>query len=517
MSGITLFDEVIHSSVDPQTFEVLQIAIKPPGRRQQKNLFKSKFTLSKSQGFDHGANVLGFEYDAYVYTLDLCVRILVPNARSLSDSIGITRNDILDICAPESLPEKPSLWSARQFYDNVHVPKIDGVAPDVPSIDQLQCKLYSFQKRAVQWLLWREGAVESHEPSELPGLPHGFVRTTDGDGRQCLISPFWGMATTDEQVPVNMSSEPKGGILAEEMGLGKTVEMIALFTLHKWDPTKQSPSPENFPRCSATLIITPPAILQQWRNELQRLAPSLSVFVYKGLRVEAGKSDHEALMSRCMQHDIVLTTYNVIASEIYYAEAPDRNLRHEKRYEKRLSPLTQIYFWRVVLDEAQMVESGVSNAAKVAKLIPRDISWYVHFRASLSLLIPQLGSQDTSYCTLFHCSGFCPLPSSYPLYRVIIWVLVHSIVLFLGILFLLTALLLGFSSFISCHYSNACPLYSVNTRVPVSKQFLTPKQVCERYSGKERCKGSFRTYRFLVLQAILRFARSCVGTSCLAA
>ena len=37
--------------------------------------------------------------------------------------------------------------------------------------------------------------------------------------------------------------------------------------------------------------------------------------------------------------------------------------------------------WRVVLDEAQMVESGVSNAAKVAKLIPRDISWYVNFPA----------------------------------------------------------------------------------------------------------------------------------------
>ena len=373
VSGIALFDEVLRSSVDPQTFEVLQIAIKPPGRRQQRNLFKSKVTLSKSLGFDHGADILGFEHDANFYTLDLCVRILVPDARSLSDGIGITRNDILDICAPESLPEHTDFWSSRDFYDNVHVPKIDGVAPDVPPIDQLQCKLYSFQKRAVQWLLWREGAVESHEPSEeLPGFPHGFVRTTDGDGRQCLISHFWGMATTDEQVPVNMSSEPKGGILAEEMGLGKTVEMIALFTLHKWDPAKQSPPPKNFPRCSATLIITPPAILQQWSNELQRLAPGLSVFVYEGLRVEAGKNDHEALMSRCMKHDIVLTTYNVIAREIYYAEAPDRNLRHGKRYEKRLSPLTQIY-------------------------------WYVHFGTNLSSLLANSG-----HIALFnaHFGGF---------------------------------------------------------------------------------------------------------------
>lgn len=377
VSGSALFDEVVRSSIDPQTLEVLQMSINSRGRRQQKNLVRSNFTISKSLGFDHVTKTSGSEHDAYVYTLDLCVRVLVPNARSLSDSIGISRNKMLETCAPESLPEKTDSWSPRDFYDNVHVPKSDGVAPNVSSIDQLQCELYPFQKRAVQWLLWREGVVEAHEPpEEVPGLPHGFVRTTDGDGRRCLVSHFWGMVTTDEQVPMHMSSEPKGGILAEEMGLGKTNEMLALILLHR-DPDQRSSSPEIIPRCSATLIITPPAILQQWKNELQRLAPNLSVLVYEGLRVEAGKSDHEALVSRCKQHDVVLTTYNILAREIHYAETPDRSLRHQKRYEKRLSPLTQIYWWRVVLDEAQMVESGVSNAAKVARLIPREMAWCV--------------------------------------------------------------------------------------------------------------------------------------------
>lgn len=232
--GFTLVDELIRSSIDPQTLEVLQIAINPRGRRhrQHKNLLTSNFTLSESPGFDHAAKISTLNRNAYAYTLDLCVRILMPNARSLSDSIGILRNDILDICAPESASQKTDSWSPRDFYDNVHVPKSDGVAPDVPSIAQLQCELYPFQKRAVQWLLWREGAVEVHEsPEELPGLPHGFVRTIDGDGRQCLVSHFWGMATSDEQVPVHMSSEPKGGILAEEMGLGKTVRTFESYYL----------------------------------------------------------------------------------------------------------------------------------------------------------------------------------------------------------------------------------------------------------------------------------------------
>ena len=381
--GLALFDKAIRSSIDSHTLKILQIAVNPPSRQPQKNLLRIDSRISKSLGSDFEAKRMGFDNDPCVHTLDLCVRILVPNARSLADSIGISRNDILGICAPESLPEKSDSWSPRDFYDNVYVPKSEGAAPDVPSIDELQCELYPFQKRAVQWLLWREGAVKALEhPEELSEPPHGFVRTTDGDGKRCLISHFWGMATTDEQVLVHMSHKVKGGILAEEMGLGKTVEIIALHCLHKRDPTEQSPSPKNLPRCSATLIITPPAILQQWKNELQGLASSLNVFVYEGLRIEAGKSNHEALMLRCTQHDIVLTTYNVLAREIHYAETPDRSLRHEKKYEKRLSPLTQIHWWRVVLDEAQMVESGVSNAAKVAKLIPRDIAWYVYLRAS---------------------------------------------------------------------------------------------------------------------------------------
>ena len=384
--GFALFDKVICSSVDLHTLKILQIAINPPSRRQQESQLRVNLTLSKSLGFDQSAKISDFELDASLHTLDLCVRILVPNARSLSDSIGASRN-ILDICAPESLLEKTATWSPEDFYNNVHVPKTEGLAPDVPLIDGLQCKLYPFQRRAVQWLLWREGAVQAHEP------PHGFVRTTDGDGRQCLISHFWGMVTTDEQVPVQMSPEVKGGILAEEMGLGKTVEMIALITLNKRNPAKQSPSLKNVPRCSATLIITPPAILQQWKNELQGLAPTLNVFVYEGLRIEERKSDHEALMLLCTQHDIVLTTYNVLAREVHYAETPERSLRYQKRYRKRLSPLTQIHWWRVVLDEAQIVESGVSNAAKVAKLIPRDIAWYVYLAAFLST--PQRGSSAT--------------------------------------------------------------------------------------------------------------------------
>ena len=377
--GETLLDDVVHSKVPFQTLEVLQKAINHPVQRQTKDPLKSTFTISKSLGFDHDAQTLGFKHDPYISTVNLYVRILVPNAMDMTGSIGISRNDLLDVCTPNLNSVVTDSWSPRDFYDNVHVPKSANLEPHLPRTDELQCKLYPFQQRAVQWLLGREGAQIASRHTGTPiELPHGFVSTTDADGRRCYISRFMGIVTTDAQVPMRMGSDPRGGILAEEMGLGKTVEMMALMCLHKQDPSsKRTSSQSHLPQTSATLIITPPAILQQWKTELETLAPSLSVFIYNGLRVEAGKRDYDELLMRCTQHDVILTTYNVLGKEIHYAESADRNLRHEKRYEKRFSPLTQLTWWRVILDEAQMVESGVSNAAKVAKLIPRQIAWCV--------------------------------------------------------------------------------------------------------------------------------------------
>ena len=375
--GQTLFDDVVRSEVTSQTMKVLQKAIGPQISRN-KGFAKRRYTISKSLGLGHDTKNLGFLQDDSIHIL-LCVRILVPDAQTLSSRLDVYRDELLAVCMPEMLSEVPQQWSPRDFYDNVHVPRSDEGTPNVPPIDQLQCTLYPFQKRAVQWLLGREKAIEIHKPSqEVAELPHGFARTNDAEGKPCFINQILGLVTTNESLPFGTGPDLKGGILAEEMGLGKTVEMIALICLHKKDLSKEYTLSEDLLQSSATLIITPPAILRQWKNELQTLAPSLNVLIYEGVRVEAGKTDdEEELLSRCMSNDVVLTTYNVLAKEIHYAETPDRNLRHEKKYEKRLSPLTQITWWRVVLDEAQNVESGVSNAAKVANLIPREIAWCV--------------------------------------------------------------------------------------------------------------------------------------------
>lgn len=318
-------------------------------------------------------------------------RILWNEASFLLGHVPRQDADLLSVYLPNGRqPDISTRLTPRDFYESVHVPDRSQEDLSPPQMPQVRCQLYPFQTRAVRWLLRREGVdisgdqmIPLHIPTGQGTLPHAFHRATDAEGRDCFVSHLLGIATTDvSSIPV-LALGIRGGILAEEMGLGKTVELITLITLHKtpcvafdqvWDDTSQS----HVRRSSATLIITPPSILQQWKSEIAAHAPNLRVLHYEGLRVGRGTLDTEKMVAKLLAQDVVLTTYNVLASEIHYTGVrQDRGLRHQKKYEPRRSPLVQICWWRVCLDEAQMVESGVSNAATVARSIPRCNAWAV--------------------------------------------------------------------------------------------------------------------------------------------
>ncbi len=327
---------------------------------------------------------------------------------------SITPHKKLDLLAeallaaafPENKADTTTKWSPQDFYKAVHVPDSKTDADPVLQSDMLECQLYPFQKRAVKWLLRREGvelasdgirSLEHHQDHQP--LPF-FQRAVDVDGRECLVSHLLGVIVTNPSLALQ-SSDVRGGILAEEvsscivfpkamvlstfqMGLGKTVELIALVALHGRSEVSgelafDDHSGRLVKQCRGTLIIAPPSILNQWKTEISAHAPSMKVLHYEGMNMGFGKElGEQELISKLLAQDVVLTTYNVLANEIHYAgPTPDRQLRHGKRFEPRRSPLVQLQWWRVCLDEAQMVESGVSNAATVARLIPRQNAWAV--------------------------------------------------------------------------------------------------------------------------------------------
>ncbi|KAL8731356.1 MAG: hypothetical protein Q9166_003448 [cf. Caloplaca sp. 2 TL-2023] len=365
--GEIIVDAAFQGECPPRSFEILQKIIDIPRISQKKTAARVFCTLSH-------------QVDTSEYSdgnLSLCARILLPNNGELLQASVFDRRLVLDHCGINGPPSVDRRWSPRDFYESVFVPDKKALLSSFPRIDQLKCQLYPFQQRAIWWLFHRERGGTNSNSCENSQLPHGFVKTLDADGKGCFISLFLGIMTDNESLLGGFAGT-KGGILAEEMGLGKTVEMIGLICLHPYQrPLGENTASGSLLGCAATLIITPPSILGQWKNELQTMAPSLRIAIYEGLRVK-DPDDNENYLSSFDNHDIVLTTYNVLAREIHRSgHVPERDFRNQKKYKRRLSPLTQRMWWRVVLDEAQMIESGVSNAAKVAQLIPRFNAWCV--------------------------------------------------------------------------------------------------------------------------------------------
>ncbi len=300
-----------------------------------------------------------------------------------------------DLCLPNSGGAQPS-WSPRDFYQAACVPDKDTLDPEVSSmkIERLEANLYPFQRRAVQWLLQREGVhwqqgsqtqqagIRPYLPPASSEPPISFERAKDADGNTIYLSPLFGTATRDPAL-FHSFQHLRGGILAEEMGLGKTLEAIALILLH---PRPASPIMVLDPflqrellSTSATLIVAPSSLLDQWLSELNRHAPSLKVMVYPGVKKTAKMKDGSEISAEHLaQQDVVVTTYEVLRTEIWAAsDEPARSMRTEKQYERRKSPLVQLSWWRVCMDEAQMVENWVNNAAKLARMIPRVNAWGV--------------------------------------------------------------------------------------------------------------------------------------------
>ncbi|GAB7357449.1 hypothetical protein MBLNU459_g8372t2 [Dothideomycetes sp. NU459] len=282
---------------------------------------------------------------------------------------------------PESALQAQSPWTPQEFYDSVYHPPADLHLPDCLHKDVLETELYPFQRRAVAWMLQRE-SPRKVSPTDMK---RSFKNVRTIDNQACLVSHLQGVVSSSEHL--SAVSEPLGGLLAEEMGLGKTCELIALMCLNRrvLSPNiEEALSAENGAELlipsSATLIVTPQTILQQWKDELNKHAPGLSVYHYTGISsVTRSTKDQQLLLNELATADVVLMTYGVLGKEVHYAlDPPDRSLRRRaKTYTRARSPLVRMHWWRVCLDEAQMVESGVSAAATVASLLPRKHAWAV--------------------------------------------------------------------------------------------------------------------------------------------
>jgi SNF2 family DNA or RNA helicase len=181
------------------------------------------------------------------------------------------------------------------------------------------------------------------------------------------------------------------------MGLGKSVEMIALMLGNKYMHSERvnvtfkhndalvkriegymvkkladSTSLE-MTWLRATLIVSPMSIVYQWKSEIAKHAPSMNVLIYDGVR----RAQRKLTTSELQGYDVVLTTYNVLAEEVNYSKNVRFELRGIKKYMIPETPLLNHVWHRVVLDEAQYVRGSVSACATMACRLVATHRWCV--------------------------------------------------------------------------------------------------------------------------------------------
>ena len=320
--------------------------------------------------------------------LKLLIQVVVPVSTEATGSLA--RDRILDMARivhfadhwPDHFDETAKV-DASFVYQNLRPASLD--APDSIQHADLVPSLLPFQKRSTAFVLGREGmALDSNgnlvDNNKVIG--HDGETTVGLWWKQVTPSLYynWLEGRFVRDPALTMHSNFKGAMLAEEMGLGKTVEAVALMLLNPDLNASLRPgwyderNEIQVVPTKTTLIVAPETLRAQWIDEIGQHAPGLAVYSYRG-RTQAEDDVPEGLTweSWAQQFDVIIISYSTLARELTTAKAaPERSRRHERKYERPRSPLVKLHFHRVLMDEVQMI--GDSSAAETVSMISRGSS-----------------------------------------------------------------------------------------------------------------------------------------------
>jgi SNF2 family DNA or RNA helicase len=234
---------------------------------------------------------------------------------------------VQEVQVPQAVIPQPVVNTVQQVVNEVHrgLHRADDLDEEEGDV-RLKTPLLDHQRRGLTFMLQREtGNIPEEFRLWEPALYEGqemFIHSITKD--RSTVRP----------------DEKGGGVLADEMGMGKSLAILALVNrtldpAREWEETHRSEEQSdtgNHKYSHSTLVIVPSALLiNSWETEIRtHVRDPLTVRRYHG---QGRERNIDVLASS----DVVVTTYNTLAAD----------------YAKRSSPLHKICWYRVVLDEGK--------------------------------------------------------------------------------------------------------------------------------------------------------------------
>lgn len=188
---------------------------------------------------------------------------------------------------------------------------------------------------------------------------------------------------------------PQGGILADSMGLGKTVTTLATILGNPPD------AKDIKKKRKATLIVLPASLLGQWEAEIEKHVDSNALS-----KVQIYKKSSNLKLRVIEDCDIVLTTYSgVMRSHNLKMTAADSEVadkigpeKWREKHSDQMGVLHQIEWYRIVLDEAHVIKNWKSSTAQACFSLKGKFRWCLTGT-------PMMNSLDElySYFKFFQC------------------------------------------------------------------------------------------------------------------
>lgn len=150
-------------------------------------------------------------------------------------------------------------------------------------------------------------------------------------GLQWLLSRE---ATENQHKEFHGEPMPRGGILADEVGLGKTIQSVYLMTHNKMK----------------TLIVVPKSLVNQWLEETAKFAPDLNMRYVKDF------SDFELEPN--------VDTY-IVSSSIF----------NKANVVIGATPIHNVHWGRLIIDESHSIKNKKSKLHKNLSYLKTDIRW----------------------------------------------------------------------------------------------------------------------------------------------
>ncbi|MCJ1391158.1 DNA repair protein rad16 [Xylographa bjoerkii] len=151
-------------------------------------------------------------------------------------------------------------------------------------------------------------------------------------------------------------SQWKGGLLGDEMGMGKTIQAVSLIM-------------SDYPAKEPTLVVVPPVALMQWQNEINEYTDGkLKILVHHNTDPKVKKLTLRELKG----YDVIMISYSGIES-IYRKES--KGWKRDDGLIKENSRIHAIKYHRLILDEAHNIKSRTTSVAKACFALKAEYKW----------------------------------------------------------------------------------------------------------------------------------------------